>query len=66
MRKLLRSIARANMEALGVTTQNKKRAYQTKDKKWVSSYFAENWRKFATPQACRKAQKARIMRRAAQ
>lgn len=44
MRKLLRSIARANMQRKGVQHINKLR----RDLKGrnVPSYFAENWRKY--------------------
>lgn len=40
MRKLMRSVARANMKRAGFTKINKKRGYGGK------SFFAMNWRKF--------------------
>lgn len=44
MRKLMRSVARYNMENRGVKRINAKR--RTPDGK-VTSYFATNWRRFA-------------------
>ena len=67
MRKLMRSVARANMEAQGITGYNKKRSFKRKDGKgaaWVSSYFAETWRKYLTPDAFKKARAARIKKAA--
>lgn len=49
MRKLLRSMARANMKKAGIKKMNKMRyAYDTRLKKWipVGSYFANNWRDY--------------------
>ncbi len=44
MRKLLRSIARSNMQKQGVQHINKPRR-DLKGQK-ASSYFAENWRRY--------------------
>lgn len=44
MRKLHRSIARANMEKQGVTRINTKR--RTEDGK-TTSFFAANWRRYS-------------------
>ena len=48
MRKLLRSIARANMQRKGVQHINKPRrgVQDGKQTEVVTSYFAENWRKY--------------------
>ena len=47
MRKIARSIARANMRRAGVRHMNKKR-YLVKDGRvtTINSFFAENWRKW--------------------
>lgn len=44
MRKLLRSIARANMQKQGVPHINKPKRNPKSGKE--PSYFAENWRKY--------------------
>lgn len=63
MRKLMRSIARANMEARGITGYNRKRRYKQKGRVWVSSFFAEHWREYVTKKM-KKARAARIRKEA--
>lgn len=49
MRKLLRSMARANMKRAGIRKMNKMRyTYDARIGKFipVGSYFSENWRKW--------------------
>ena len=64
MRKLMRSVARATMEAQGITGYNKQRRFTKQGKQWVSSYFAETWRKYLTPKEQQKARADRIKRAA--
>lgn len=54
MRKLLRSIARHNMQVEGVQQINKPKRVRViengKPTEVVTSYFAANWREYATKQ----------------
>lgn len=64
MRKLMRSVARATMEAQGIIGYNKKRRFTKNGKRWVGSYFAETWRKYLTPKEQQKARAERIRKAA--
>lgn len=62
MRKLKRSIARANMKAAGIGNINRKRVVQTiEGKVETRSFFSKNWRKwiFGNPHVKKSRKKSR-------
>lgn len=49
MRKLMRSVARANMKAAGIGNINRKRVVETLEGKIETcSFFSKNWRKWVS------------------
>lgn len=59
MRELKRSIARANMKALGMEKINKKRVVQVNGKAERKSLFGQHWREYVGGEAAQKVRAAR-------